>query len=80
MVLPIIIMLIDNYASYAVLAGVFVLRTIIDSMNMFPSTFDYYFAFVPLYVAAAFLSLMLAVERLCSNLRGEILSLGWSQF
>jgi len=78
--MPIIVLLINNYVSYTLLAGVFLLRIMIEFMGIFPLTFGLHMLIAPLYILAAFLSLILAVENLSSKIRGEILRLRWSQF
>ena len=78
--MPIIVLLINNYVSYTLLAGVFLLRIMIEFMGIFPLPFGLHMLIAPLYILAAFLSLILAVENLSSKIRGEILRLRWSQF
>ena len=76
---PIILLMINNYISYTLLSGIFILRVIIELGGFLPPI-SLRVAIVPLYVMAMFLSLTLAVENLSSRIRGEILRLEWSQF
>ncbi|MCD6537531.1 hypothetical protein J7L18_02830 [Candidatus Bathyarchaeota archaeon] len=76
-ILPVIFILIDNHLLYALLTGVFALRSIIEFVWRLTS----FQAFIALlYILAAFLSIILAAEKLSEKVRGEILSLKWSQF
>jgi len=77
---PIIVLLINNYISYTMLAGMFLLRTIIELIGMFPSPFSLHMLIASLYIIATLLSLILAAENLSSKIRGEIFRLKWSQF
>ena len=76
-ILPVIFILIDNHLLYVLLTGVFALRSIIEFVWRLTS----FQAFIALlYILAAFLSIILAAEKLSEKVRGEILSLKWSQF
>ena len=79
-VMPIIVLFINNYVSYTLLAGVFFLRPIIELVGAFPWPLSFHILIAPFYILAAFLSLILAVENISSKISGEILKLKWSQF
>ena len=76
-ILPVIFILIDNYLLYILLTGAFALRGIIEFAWRITS-FQMFIAL--LYIFAAFLSIILAAEKLSAKVRGEILSMKWSQF
>jgi len=76
-ILPVIFILIDNHLLYILLTGAFALRSIIEFAWRLTS-FQTFIAL--LYIFAAFLSIILAAEKLSAKVRGEILSLKWSQF
>ena len=76
---PIILLIIDNYMAYTLLSGASLLRVAIELEGFLPPT-SLRIATVILYILATFLSLTLAVEDLSSRIRGEILRLKWSQF
>ncbi|RLI11744.1 hypothetical protein DRO35_04525, partial [Candidatus Bathyarchaeota archaeon] len=76
---PIILLIIDNYIAYTLLSGVSLLRVAIELEEFLPPT-SLRIATIILYILATFLSLTLAVEDLSSRIRGEILRLKWSQF
>jgi len=78
--MPIIVLLINNYVSYTLLAGVFLLRPIIELVGAFPWTLSFHMVLAPFYILAAFFSLILAVENISSKISGEIFKLKWSQF
>ena len=78
-VVPIILLIIDNYIAYTLLSGVSLLRVAIELEGVLPPT-SLRTATIILYISAIFLSLTLAVEDLSSRIRGEILRLKWSQF
>ena len=76
---PIILLIIDNYIAYTLLSGAYLLRVAIELEEFLPPT-SLRIATIILYILATFLSLTLAVEDLSSRIRGEILRLKWSQF
>ena len=76
---PIILLIIDNYIAYTLLSGVSLLRVAIELEGFLPPT-SLRIATIILYILATFLSLTLAVEDLSSKIKGEILRLKWSQF
>ncbi len=80
MILPFTAILADKYALYATVAGVSLVRTIAEAFRVFAWSVDLYTVLVPLYALAAISSLVLAVEKVASEVSAEILSLEWSQF
>ncbi|RJS91061.1 hypothetical protein CW705_04465 [Candidatus Bathyarchaeota archaeon] len=76
--MPIIALFLNNYIFYTLLTGVFLCRPIIELLEAswsLPFTVT-----VPLYIVAAILSLILAIEDASSKVCGEIFKLKWSQF
>jgi hypothetical protein len=80
MILPYTAILADNYALYATVAGFSLVRIIAEALRVFAWSVDLYTILVPLYALAAISSLVLAVEKVASEVSAEILSLEWSQF
>lgn len=80
MILPLTAVLADNYALYITVAGVSLVRTIAEAFQVFAWSVDLYALLAPLYALAAISSLILAVEKLASEVSAEILSLEWSQY
>ncbi len=80
MVLPLASVLVDNYALYVAVAGVSLVRIIVEVLRAFAWTTDLHLMLAPLYALAAILSLALATERVASEVSAEILSLEWSQY
>jgi hypothetical protein len=78
-IIPVITALIDNYALYVAVAGVSLVRILVESFTLFSWATHVYFMFVPLYAMATVLSLFLAMEKVASKISAEILSLEWSQ-
>jgi len=78
--MPIIALAINNYVSYTLLAGVFLLRPIIEFVGVLPWTISFHILIAPLYILAALFSLILAIENISSKISGEVLRLKWSQF
>jgi hypothetical protein len=75
-IVPVITVLIDNYALYVTVAGVSLVRILVESFTLFSWATNVYFMFVPLYAMATVLSLFLAMEKVASKISAEILSLG----
>ena len=80
LVFPILTVWLGNYALYTMVAGVSLVGVLVRILGVFTWIMDLQFVVVPLYVLAAALSLILAVDNVSSKVSGEILSLGWSQF
>ena len=80
MVLPIIAILADHYVLYVTVAAVSVARTLAEALGVFSWSADLYVVLAPLCALAAIFSLILAVEKVASEVSAEILSLEWSQF
>ena len=78
-IVPIILLIIDNYIAYTLLSGASLLRVAFELEGFLPPT-SLRIVTIILYILATFLSLTLAVENLSSRIRGEILRLKWSQF
>nr|MDO8134622.1 hypothetical protein [Candidatus Njordarchaeum guaymaensis] len=80
LVLPVIAVLMDNYALYVTLAGVLVVRAVAEAFGLFTWTSNLYLMVAPFYALAAVFCLLLAAEDVASKVSGEILSSQWSQF
>lgn len=80
MILPITAVLADNYALYVTVAAVSLARTLAEAFGVFAWSADLYIVLAPLCALAAVFSLILAVEKVASEVSAQILSLEWSQF
>ena len=80
LVLPILILAMDNYFLYIILSGVYLFRILLESFAFIMWSSGLNLIYVPLYGLAVLICLGIAANKVSFEIAGKILSLSWSQF
>jgi len=78
--LPIAAVVVDNYVSYVIVAGVITVGILAELFGAFVLTTNFNLLVLAVSSLGAVISFILAIEDVASKVSGEILSLKWSQF
>ena len=80
LVLPILIVAMDNYVLYLILSGAYLFRILLESFAFIMWSSGLNLIYVPLYGLAVLICLGIAANKVSFEIAGKILSLSWSQF
>jgi hypothetical protein len=80
LILPILIVAMDNYVLYLILSGTYLFRILLESFAFIMWSSGPNLIYVPLYGLAVLICLGIAANKVSFEIAGKILSLSWSQF
>lgn len=80
LILPILIVAMDNYVLYLILSGAYLFRVLLESFAFIMWSSGLNLIYVPLYGLAVLICLGIAANKVSFEIAGKILSLSWSQF
>jgi hypothetical protein len=79
LIVPILIIAMDNYVAYLVLSGIYFARILLESFAIITWSPSLNFIYVPLYGLAIIFCLAIAANKISLEVAGKILNLSWSQ-
>jgi hypothetical protein len=77
LILPILIISIDDYASYVILSGIYFVRILLELFTFIMWT-NLHLIYIPLYTLATAICLAFAANKVSLEVASKILSLSWS--
>lgn len=80
LILPILIVAMDNYIAYLILSGAYFMRILLESFTIITWTPSLNFIYTPLYGLAIIFCLAIVANKVSLEIAGKILNLSWSQF
>jgi hypothetical protein len=80
LILPILIVAMDNYIAYLILSGIYFTRILLESFTIIAWTPSLNFIYMPLYGLAIIFCLAIVVNKVSLEVAGKILNLSWTQF
>ena len=80
LILPILIVAMDNYILYLILSGAYLFRVLLESLTFIMWSSSPNLIYIPLYGLAVLICLGIATNKVSFEIAGKILSLSWAQF